>query len=91
MLWHGKYLLILAIKQLILINLIYYLWYTENVLIGRDIELQIRRGTENNSKIIFLFLTENKCCDPSLEPFRRDGSNGGSQNMFLCRDMADYP
>ena len=40
-------------------------------------ELQIRGGIENNSKIIFLFLTENICCDPSLEPSRRDGSNDG--------------
>ena len=23
------------------------------------------------------------CCDPSLEPSRRDGSNDGSQNMYL--------
>ena len=30
-------------------------------------ELQIRGGTEDNSKIIFLFLNENICCDPSLE------------------------
>ena len=30
----------------------------------------------------FLFLKENICCDPSLEPSRRDGSNGGSQYMF---------
>ena len=28
-------------------------------------ELQIRRGIEDNSKIIFLFLKENICCDPS--------------------------
>ena len=33
-------------------------------------ELQIRRGTENNSKVIFLFLNKNICCDPSLEPSR---------------------
>ena len=30
-------------------------------------EPQIREGIENNSKIIFLFLKENICCDPSLE------------------------
>ena len=40
---------------------------------------------------IFLFLKENIYCDPSLEPSRRDGSNDGSQNMFLCRIMAKYP
>ena len=31
-------------------------------------ELQIRGGIGDNSKIIFLFLNENTCCDPSLEP-----------------------
>ena len=44
-------------------------------------ELQIRGGIEDNSKII-LFLNENIHCDPSLEPSRWDGSDGGSQNMF---------
>ena len=38
------------------------------------------------SKIILrkslLFLRENICCDPSLEPSRRDGSNECSQYMF---------
>ena len=28
-----------------------------------------------SDKIFFLFLYENICCDPSLEPSRRDGSN----------------
>ena len=46
-------------------------------------ELQIRQITEDNSKIIFLFLNENICCDPLLEPSQRDCSNGGTQNMFL--------
>ena len=46
-------------------------------------ELQIRVGTEDNSKIIFLnSQKKNICCDPSLELSRQDGSNGGSQNMF---------
>ena len=31
-------------------------------------KLQIREGIEDKSKIIFLFLIENICCDPSLEP-----------------------
>ena len=30
-------------------------------------EVQIRGGIEDNTKII-LFLNENVCCDPSLEP-----------------------
>ena len=33
-----------------------------------EAELQVRGGIEDNSKIIFLFLNENICCDPSLEP-----------------------
>ena len=38
----------------------------------------------------FLFLNEKICCDPSLEPSRRDGSNNGSQNTFVWRNMANY-
>ena len=41
-----------------------------------------QEGIEDNSKIFFLFLKENICCDPSLEPSRRDGSNDGSQDTF---------
>ena len=33
----------------------------------KSTELQIREGIEDNSKIFFLFLNENICCDPSLE------------------------
>ena len=38
----------------------------------------------------FLFLNINICCDPSLEPSRGDGSNDGSQNMFLWRYIANH-
>ena len=31
------------------------------------------------------------CCDTSLEPSQWEGSNGGSQNMFLWTNMANYP
>ena len=31
-------------------------------------ELQIKRDIEDNSEIIFSFLNDNVCCDPSLEP-----------------------
>ena len=41
-------------------------------------------------RIFFLFLRENIGCDPSLEPSGLDGSNDGSQNMFLQRNMAYY-
>ena len=36
-----------------------------------------------NQKKKFLFLNENICCDPSLEPSQRDGFNEGPQYMFL--------
>ena len=45
-------------------------------------ELQIRGGIDHNSKIIILFLNENLCCDPSLEPSRQDGSNDGSRHAM---------
>ena len=54
-------------------------------------ELQIRGGIEDNSKIIFLISHDNICYDLSLEPSRRDGSNGGSPNLFLRRNMVNYP
>ena len=37
----------------------------------------------DRSKTTFLIFNKNKCCDPSLEPSRLDGSNDVSQNMFL--------
>ena len=54
-------------------------------------ELQIRGGIQDNSKIFFLLLNENICCDLSLEPSWRDGTNYGSQHMFLWRNMENYP
>ena len=42
-----------------------------------DPELQIKGGTEHNSKVIFLFLNESICCDSSLELSKQDGSNEG--------------
>ena len=53
-------------------------------------ELQIREGIEDKSKIIFIS-HQNICCDSSLEPSQRDGSNGASQNTFLWRNMANNP
>ena len=56
------------------------------------VELQIREGIEDNSKIyFFLFLNKNICCDTSLELSHRDSSNDRSQNMFLWRNMDNYP
>ena len=45
-------------------------------------ELQIRRGVEDNSKIIFLISGWNICCDSSLELSEWDGSNGGYKICF---------
>ena len=50
-----------------------------------------RGGYEDNSKIFFLFINENICCDPSLEPSRRDGSNDGSQDMFYGEIWLSIP
>ena len=41
-----------------------------------------KRGTEDNSKIIFLFLNKNICFDPSLELSQGDRPNDGLQHMF---------
>ena len=40
--------------------------------------------------IIFLICHGNICCDPSSEPSCRDGSDEGSQHMFLCRINKNY-
>ena len=48
------------IKQLILCVLKDLVFYLS--------EVQIKEGTEDNSKIIFLISQENIWCDPSLEP-----------------------
>ena len=52
---------------------------------NRPPELKIRGGIEDDSKIIFL-ISQNICCDPSLELSCQDSSNDGSQNMFLWRN-----
>ena len=44
---------------------------------GVSPELQIRGDIEDISKTFFLFLNENLCSDPLLEPSRRIGSNDG--------------
>ena len=66
-----------------------YITLRIQILEGKQLELQIRGSIEDNSKIIFLFLSENMLC-PSLESPQRDGSNDGSQNIFLWRNMATY-
>ena len=57
-------------------------------------ELQIRVGTEDNAKIIFLISHQNILLLPLLEPSRRDGSNDESQNVFLEKNgklFLNYP
>ena len=45
-------------------------------------------GVEDNSKIIIsFFLTKTYV----MTPHQQDGSNGGSQNMFKWRNMANPP
>ena len=53
--------------------------------------LQIRGGIRDNLKISFLLLNINTSCEPSLEPSLRDCSNEGLQDMFLWRNMENYP
>ena len=43
---------------------------------------QVRGAIKDTSKIFFLSLNENVCCDPSLEPSRRDGSIDGYNIRF---------
>ena len=48
--------------------------------------LQIRMGNRDNSGIFIHIFHTKHICDPSLEPSRRDGSNEGSQHMFILRN-----
>ena len=41
--------------------------------------------------LFFIFLIKTICCDPSSEPSFQDGSDEGSQYMFLCRTNKNYP
>ena len=47
------------------------------------IVLQIRGGSKDNLRIVFLFFfSTNICCNPSLKPPWQDSSNEGSQHNF---------
>ena len=48
-------------------------------------ELQIRKDDRDNLETMTIFFHKNIFCDPSLESSRRDGSNEGSQHMFLLK------
>ena len=49
----------------------------------QHLELQKRGGIEDNSKIILPISQQKLCCDHSLEPSQRDGSNDETQNVFM--------
>ena len=48
-------------------------------------KLLLRWRVDDSPDIFFLFSNENICCDPSLEPSRRDGSDNGSHHIFMKR------
>ena len=58
--------------------------------LSSESELQIRGSIDDNSEDNFSYFSTKTSYDPSLEPSQQDGSNGGSQNMFLWRSMANY-
>ena len=76
---------------LVLVNCVIFVFSVKDGNLCNTTEswLQIIGGIEDNSKIIFL-ISQRKC-DLSLESSQRDGSNDGSQNMFLWRNIASYP
>ena len=49
-------------------------------------ELQIRGGTEDNSKIILLISR-----DPTSEPSHKNNSNDGPQHTLKRGNIANYP
>ena len=57
----------------------------------------MRGGIENKSKVFFLILLKNLCCDPSLELSRQGGSTGVKTYVFmeiygkLSLNFASYP
>ena len=48
-----------------------------NAILDIMLQLQIWWVLEDNSEMIFLFLSKNVCYDPLLEPYSSDGSNDG--------------
>ena len=53
-----------------------------------DMTLDVYRGRKTTMQQCN---SENIHCDPSLEPSQRDGSNEGSQYMFLWSNKENYP
>ena len=52
-----------------------------NAILDIMLELQIWWVLEDNSEMIFLFLSKYICCDSSLEQSKLDGSNDG---YYIC-------
>lgn len=50
--------------------------------------LQMGGGQRDDLGMVSVLLHENMCCDPSLEPSRRGGSNEGPQHIF-CLEMGE--
>ena len=46
--------------------------------------------TSSAPGITSIFLHKNICFDPSLDPPHQEGSNEGSQHMFLLRNKKNY-
>ena len=55
------------------------------------LKLIFKPGRALVKMVIFLFLIETICCDPSSEPSQRDGSYEGSEHIFLLRINKNYP
>ena len=51
--------------------------------------LRMGEGQRDDLGMVSVLLHKNMCCDPSLEPSRRGGSNEGPQH-FLFGDGKDY-
>ena len=47
---------------------------------------KMRMGNGENLGIILHITFTNICCDPSLEPSHREGSDEGSHHMFSLRN-----
>ena len=50
--------------------------------------LQMGGGQRDDLGMVSMLLHKNMCCDPSLEPSRRGGSNEGPQHIF-CLEMGE--
>ena len=47
------------------------------------LKLRMGEGQRDDLGMVSVLLHENMCCDPSLEPSRRGGSNEGPQHILV--------